>query len=159
MILESTERVSQWRGLLCRTITDFLSRYGRGILSRRTVYCRCYIERLFCESRWFSYRLNAWCAATQNMAFIELEAGDKPLHLNLDFVMDESMGAQLSNGCTDDINWYVRKFDSQTLEWPTAVSVGMFTLDNKNLSGLLLEKAKSFLLFYRFVQIMNSKLM
>lgn len=89
-----------------------------------------------------SYRLNAWCAATQNIAFIELEAGNKPLCLNLDFVMDEGMEAQLSNGCTGGIDWYIRKFDGPTLEWPTAVSVGLSVLDKKDISGLSLEKGE-----------------
>lgn len=97
-----------------------------------------------------SYQLQAWCAVTQNIAVVELKAGDVPVHFKLDFVMENSMGAIVSDGHKEGVNWYVRKFDSQTLEWPSAVAVSMKVLGKENASELALgagEKATIVLSF------------
>lgn len=104
----------------------------------------------FSEKDGLSYKLRAWCAATQNIAVVELEAGEKPLRFNLDFVMDEGMEAQLSQGNTDGIHWYVRKFDHPALEWPTAVSVGMSVLEKGSASELSLEKGEKAVIILSF---------
>ena len=108
------------------------------------------INGSFAEPDGSSYQLRAWCAATQNIAVIELQAGTTPVHFDLNFMMEESMDAEVENGRKDGINWYVRKFEGTTLEWPTAVAVGMKVLDKENASGLSLaagEKATIVLSF------------
>lgn len=97
-----------------------------------------------------SYQLRAWCAATQNIAVIELQAGTTPVHFDLNFMMEEGMDAEVENGRKEGIDWYVRKFEGTTLEWPTGVAVGMKALGKEDASELLLaagEKATIVLSF------------
>ena len=92
----------------------------------------------FAKSEGLSYQLQAWCAATQNVAVVELKAGETSVRFHLDFIMEESLGAEVSNGSKENVNWYVRKFDSPTLEWPTAVAVGMKVLGKEKATELSL---------------------
>lgn len=100
------------------------------------------INGSFTKADGSSYQLQAWCAATQNIAVVELKAGDVPVHFELKFMMEKSMDALVSDGCKETVNWHVRKFEGPTLEWPTAVAVGMRTLEKEDVSELSLAKGE-----------------
>lgn len=89
-----------------------------------------------------SYQLKAWCAATTNVAVLELKAGSVPIHFNLNFMMEESMDAQVSNGHKEAVSWSVRKFEGPMLEWPSAVAVGMKVLGQESVSELSLAEGE-----------------
>lgn len=100
------------------------------------------INGRFEQPNGLSYQLKAWCAATKNVAVLELKAGNAPVHFNLNFIVEESMGAEVGNGRKDAVNWYVRKLEGPTLEWPSAVAVGMKVLGKEDVSELSLDKGE-----------------
>lgn len=79
-------------------------------------------------------KMNVWCAATENVAIIELEASGKPVKLNLDFELAEGMGSQNEAGQEQDVNWFVRSFTGESLEWSSQVAVALNST-TKQLSG------------------------
>lgn len=78
----------------------------------------------FCLPDSSGYRLQAWCAATRNIAVIRVTAENAPLRFRLGWAaLHESQDITTTEGTTDGFDWYVRKFDDPTLEWPSAVCV------------------------------------
>lgn len=76
-------------------------------------------------------RMKVWSAATQNTVVVELEAVKNPIHLSGTFALAEGMDSQNTQGKAQNINWFIRKFEGQDLEWPSAVAVAMTSLNGE----------------------------
>lgn len=70
-------------------------------------------------------KMKSWCAASQNTTVLEMEAIKQPLTIDYSFIPGQGMGSQNSCGNEEDTEWFIRKFDSEDLEWPSAVAVAM----------------------------------
>ncbi|MGM9803980.1 MAG: glycosyl hydrolase family 95 catalytic domain-containing protein [Muribaculaceae bacterium] len=72
-----------------------------------------------------SYSMEAWCAATRNLAVVTLTAGNAPVQLSVDFESDKGRGATVTTGRKADVSWTVRQFKGDTLLWDSGVAVAL----------------------------------
>ncbi|TAN18319.1 MAG: trehalose hydrolase [Chitinophagaceae bacterium] len=76
-----------------------------------------------------TYRMKAWVQATRNLVIIELTSEGKPCNVNLNLWPQTGDGSRTDKGVTaTGIHWVERHFDSNNLEWPTHIAVGMKVL-------------------------------
>lgn len=90
-----------------------------------------------------SYQMRSWCAASENIAVVELKAGNVPVRFDVDLVVEETEGATIEKGSEENVDWYVRKYEEATLEWPSAVSIGVSLLGKKTFKDISLEPGES----------------
>ena len=109
------------------------------------------IHTSFTQADSLALHMKAWCAAVQNQVVIELEAVKAPIDLVCSFRLGEGMDSQNSQGKEGQTQWFVRKFEGDDLEWPSAVAVAMTSVDKEwDGSRLSLKKGEKATLILSF---------
>ena len=90
------------------------------------------IDASYTQKDGSALHIRTWCSATQNTVVIELEAIKKAIDLNCSFNLADGMGSQNSQGEENAVQWFIRKFEGENLEWPSAVAVAFSSIEGKN---------------------------
>lgn len=93
----------------------------------------------FAKADGVSYEMKSWCSANKNMAVVQLRAGSSPVTFHLDLVMEDKFDAHVEGGSKEDVVYKIRKFDTPTLEWSSAVAVGLRVIGKESASDFSLK--------------------
>lgn len=97
-----------------------------------------------------SYQMCSWCAASENIAVIELQAGDAPMLFGVNLVVEETEGATVEKGSEELVDLFVRKYEGKMLEWPSAVSIGVRALGKEDFEEIALKPGEKVQLVLSF---------
>ena len=108
------------------------------------------LQGFFSKPDGASYRMRSWCAASENVLVVELQAENVPVKFGGDLIVEESEGATTEKGSEGNIDWFVRKYEGGTLEWSSAVSIGVCALNKENFKEIALKPGESVQLVLSF---------
>jgi len=88
--------------------------------------------------------VKSWVSATENIIFIEMEAGSNPVDVSVNLTAPYNHQAILKTGKEKDIYWLTRSF-AEKADIPTEVAVGLKIID-KNSGDFILQAKEKVLL-------------